>query len=369
MQSPNNTYSSAEIDDFSSVFMRSSSVDQLSAMQMLDEDAVRPANNDIVLERALDENKNLSSIISQIRDEGSARLPAKKTVRRTSRNTYKKPAARAAQIVPASQPKPQPLPVIEEDVEMATFLKNEENTQVNRKAQWLPFVLSLALTVTLVMGFNLYQLNEQANEMEVALISYEEQIDELVDNQEQSEKSLNKVSNINKDLTDLKQELLVIKSDFVTYDNKLAQSIVTSDEPQQKEIATVKQNVSELEQTLANTRSEMTAIKAAMEEVKGTLLVKAVPEPEQANQAVKETVKTTGWVVNLVSVSTMDQAQKAVEKLEKSGIVPGIKEANVNGARVYRLFVEGFPTRDEAMLFISLAKKQYGFDGGWVWQA
>lgn len=372
MQSKHNTYSSADMDDFSSIFMRSSSIDQLSAMEMLDEEAIRPAMNDIAHERAVSENRNLSNIISQIRDDGSARPKPKKTVRGNSKNTYKKAVTRPVPIEQVQQPKPQPLPVIEEDIEMAAFLKTEENVQTDRRRLWLPFALSLALSVTVVMGFNLYQLNEQSNEMKVALLSYEEQIDELTDNQEESSDALNKVSTLNKDLTDLKQELLVIKSDYETYDTRLAQSMVTGEEPQQQEIASVKQNVSELEENLASTRNEMTAIKAAMDEVKGTMLVKAEPEPVKLesvkSEPVEQAVKTTGWVVNLASVSTMEQAQIGVAQLEKSGIVPGIQEAEVNGAKVYRLFVQGFPTRDEAMLFIALARKQYGFEGGWAWQ-
>ena len=80
------------------------------------------------------------------------------------------------------------------------------------------------------MGFNLYQLNDQAIDMRATLESYEEQIDKLSSTQKKSSDTLINVSRMKKELIGLRQQ------------------------------------VSELENGLASTRDEMTAIRAVKEE-------------------------------------------------------------------------------------------------------
>lgn len=78
MYARDNTYSSADQADFSSVFMRATTAEQLSALQMLDENAVRSIKNGDMQQGKPGENRNLSSIITQIQDEGAAKPPVKK---------------------------------------------------------------------------------------------------------------------------------------------------------------------------------------------------------------------------------------------------------------------------------------------------
>lgn len=374
MYSRDKTYSSTDLDDFSSVFMHANSTEQVSAMQMLDQDTTVPASHNANYEQSLNENQNLSNIISHIRDQGSAKLHANKTAPR-SRDTVQRIPAKPVEKTAHYHQAIQPDPVSNEEVEMPA-VKSTENNQV-KKGHWLPLVLSLALAVTAVMGFNLYQLNEQANEMKATLITYEDQIDDLSYTQEKSSSTLVKVSTINEELAGLKQELQAIKTDYAS---KMVQRSSTTQEPQEKAIANVKQEVSDLENSLVSTLIEMTAMKQTMNEVKKALVEKeeaiAITETAQTEgQASKkemtknDAATASGWVVNLASLSSKEQALIGVSMLEKSGLAPIVQQVKVNGETVYRLIVEGFSTRDEAMLFISEAKKQYGFEGGWVWQA
>lgn len=228
----------------------------------------------------------------------------------------------------------------------------------------MPLLLALVLAVAAVMGYNLYRLNNQAVELNATLISYEEQLDEKNAVQDQSIDALGAISTMKQELAAIQQTLSAIKADYAEFGNKLIQTEIKAREPQKKEIATVKQNVTELESGLANTRNEMTAIREAIEQVKDKLTVSANPAVPDAKPVM--TQPATGWVVNLASLSSAEQAQIGVSMLEKSGKSPVIQETMVNGEKVYRLSVEGFSTRIEAMQFINKAKQQYGFDGGWV---
>ena len=52
--------------------------------------------------------------------------------------------------------------------------------------------------------------------------------------------------------------------------------------------------------------------------------------------------------------------------MKKSGLSPKVAKAEVKGTNVYRLSVDGFPTRADALGFIRQAEKKYGLKGGWV---
>ncbi|NNE64321.1 MAG: SPOR domain-containing protein [Gammaproteobacteria bacterium] len=311
--------------------------DQDSAMQMLDDDIVDPSLNGLMHDPALTENKNLSSIITHIRDDGAARLRHKKTARVANRkqqqhikNVAAKQNHRLRQQTPSKpeqkrniHPALQSYRSIHEDKPVVQTAV--ENKSQREQGRWQPFLLSLAIAVTAVMGFNLYQLNDQAIDMRATLESYEAQIDKLSSTQKKSSDTLINVSRMNKELIGLKQEVGV------------------------------------LENGLASTRDEMTAIRAVKEEVKEVKGAKAV-------KTTPGRLTGGGWVVNLASLSSEQKARAGAAVLEKSGIQADVIPAIVNGTMLYRLSVKGFSSRADAMQFVNKARQQYGFDGGWVWQ-
>ena len=341
MYSRNNSYSAEEGVDFSSVFMRASNsdramADQVSAMQMLDDDIADPGTVEVRHDPALTENKNLSSIITHIRDDGAARLLHKKSSRVANREKQQR-----LQNVAAKQsrghlqlglskpeqklhrhPTPQSYESIHEDT--PAVQRDEENITQPEQGRWQPFLLSLAIAVTAVMGFNLYLLNDQAIDMRATLESYQAQIDELGSTQKKSSDTLIDVSDMNKELDGLRQE------------------------------------VGELENSLASARDEMTAIRAAVtEEVNRATAAKNAPEPLAGG----------GWVVNLASFSSEQKARAGAAVFEESGIQADVIPTIVNGTMIYRLSVKDFSSRADAMQFVNKARLQYGFDGGWVWQS
>ena len=95
-------------------------------------------------------------------------------------------------------------------------------------------------------------------------------------------------------------------------------------------------------------------------------LSNATAKSSLAAASQNNSITTSQWGVNLASLSSKEQVQIGLSMLEKSGKVPVVQEIVVNGATIYRLSVEGFATRKEALQFVSTAKKKFGFEGGWV---
>lgn len=387
MYSRDNAYSSEEGMDFASVFTRASTPDRAVAgrdpdRHMLEDDIVDPGMNAVRHDSALIENKNLNSIIAHIRDHGAARPQPKKSARaadREQQQRLKKLASKQKhgfrqQALSQPEQKPNGHPAVQSytsfDEGQPVTQTDMENFTLREQGRWQPFLLSLAIAVTAVMGFNLYLLNDQAIDMRATLESYEAQIDELSATQQKSSDTLINVSEINKALTGLKHE------------------------------------VSELETGLASTRDEMTAARAVMDEVKGAIAKKTMGEAEGAitvkttdeadgaiavktmdeaegAMAVKSmgeatramAVKTTtepltgdSWVVNLASLSSEQKARAGAVALEESGIQADVIPIIVNATMLYRLSVKGFASRADAMQFAYRARLQYGFEGAWVWQ-
>ena len=367
MYSRDNSYSTPDQADFSSVFMRATSAEQVSAMQMLDEEAVRAATNANTRELARNENRNLSSIIAQIQDEGSAVPQSKKVVRWKRKCTQQSAQTVRTKATSAQQKQTQPGPVAGNSFnqpDAPVFTSSTVNTasqnskkEIPAKRQSQSLFLLMAMTAVAVMGYYIYQLNDRADALMSVLDSYEEQIEDLSATQAKSSDTLLTVSSMEQTLADIRQELQAVKADYAEFDSKLVKNDVDAQLPKLMELVVVEQNVRELETTLASTRSEMIVMKPVTEDVRGVHEVKSEQTPHRG-----------GWVVNLASLSSMEQARIGATMLEKSGRVPVIQEIMVNGRTLYRLSVEGFTTRNEAVQFISEAKKQYGFEGGWVRQ-
>ena len=159
MYSRDNSYSSEQGVDFSSVLMRASTSDravagQASAMQMLDDDIVDPRINRVMHDPALTENKNLSSIITHIRDDGSARLRHKKSARVAKREKQQRVKNVASKqnhrLQQQTLSKPAQKRNIHPTLQSYTSIQEDRpvvQTEVENKTQreqgrWQPFLLS-----------------------------------------------------------------------------------------------------------------------------------------------------------------------------------------------------------------------------------
>lgn len=372
--------------DFSSAFLRATSAEQIPAIQMFGDAADKSELSETFSPQRTRENRNLSSILSHIRDDGSTRPQLKKTV---AKNKKIRPARTAAAddvatvMSPAVQVRPlkqhkqacsNPYERAAGD-DMKAFQNSDESMQpVQKPRQWLPLVLSLAVAVTAVTGFNLYRLNEQTNQMQAALNAYEEQVDELSLTQDESAGALLTVSGLSEELTGLKQQLQDLKSALADSNSKPVQNKVNVPQPKPQQQVQTKTQPPHDEQSLSqaqeaailNPEQDKQVNKVVAAGIETTAIKPVENKRKETERVQQDTVKSTTWVVNLASLSSKEQVQIGVSMLEKSGMVPVVEKAEVNGATVYRLSVEGFSSRKEARQFISKAKKQYGFDGGWL---
>lgn len=73
------------------------------------------------------------------------------------------------------------------------------------------------------------------------------------------------------------------------------------------------------------------------------------------------------FTVNLASFSDRGKAQSQLSKLHFQHYMPVIEEARVNNKKIYRLSVEGFSTREEASQYVQQARRKFGFKG-WIRQ-
>ncbi len=86
--------------------------------------------------------------------------------------------------------------------------------------------------------------------------------------------------------------------------------------------------------------------------------------------AVSETgdVRHSRWRVNLAALGSRQQARKALQRLHQVGVDAMIEETMKNDKKLYRVFVEGFDSKQAAGKFVNRAR-QYGFDKGWIRQS
>lgn len=68
-------------------------------------------------------------------------------------------------------------------------------------------------------------------------------------------------------------------------------------------------------------------------------------------------------VVNVASLSNEDKANKMIERLDAAGLSPLLEKVVVKGKQLYRISVKGFTDLDEAKLFIRNAPDKYGVKG------
>jgi len=360
MSSQQSAYTRNGLADFSSVLLQATTFEEPSVKHNSNKDfsKVRTQNHE---EYDPYNNRNLSSIITRIRDEGPAvsqlndGLPQHDNVH---------PGASAGVMQDPAQARPENKRSCENDQHVASEYSTSGDHERNKYAFqkkntiWQQLVLMLLVSVIAVMGFLLYQLKAQTDEMREALHLNEAQILLSSDVQMQSPSTgvVPRLASLNEALVELKEEIQVIKTDYQESDSRLAFNIPRELKPELMKIAATSENVSSLQNEFVRIQGEMREMGTAIEVIKNEI----IPE--------KTLVTANSWVVNLASLSSKDKAQVAFEKLRQSTASPVIREVIFNGKKMYRISAEGFSTPEEAAAFIAEAKEKYGFDGGWIKQ-
>lgn len=291
-------------------------------------------------------NHNLSSVLSQIQDNGPAY--AESMARQNTRNTP--PQNHANNNAMASNKADDDL-YGDDTVSLSSSGPQEKQqycatNAVTAKREISPGVwlqLLLLLISAALLASTLFKLDAQSNDIENSLSVYDENIDEKIQQSvdQLKIKSSSGSTEIYATLQSLQDELKLIKTDYSALDKKY--------------VALAASTTSEEGRLTASLQQEILSLKNELQVIKNTL--KTVDN--KITPASKTTV-SNGLIVTLASLSNKSKAEKIVQQLYAEGLVPSMKPAIVRGERVYRLSVSGFFNRDEAESFIRKADKKYG---------
>ena len=319
------------------------------------------------------DNKNISSVLSQIQDEGPAYADSQrqdKLINLRSDNSNKTSDKQNNETF--NNEKKQP------DLAAALMLKRMQNRDrdaydkgtvagLNKnKITWvqLPIILSVVLAIV----FFLFRLDARTDQLEVSLNAYGDDVLDSIDSYS-SELSPG-FSSIKKSLTEVKQGIELIKANTVSeseLDTPAVSKSLVSDQSKQPSIS---DNIGIMDDEILALKNEL---KIAKDKLNALTADKArAGNPGVGGKAAilagsdTTVISTTGWIVNLASFTNINKTEKALEPLYAAGLAPLIQEANVNGQRIYRLIIDGFASQADAKLFVRRANDEFGLQGGWV---
>lgn len=316
-------------------------------------------------------NKNISSVLSQIQDEGPAYADSHADSQRQD-NLINLRSDKSNKT-----PDRQNNEAFNNEIKQPGLAATLSNSMQNRdrdtydkatvaglkinKTTWIQ--LSLMLFIALAVAFFLFRLDARTDQLEVSLNSYGDDVLDSIDSYS-SELSPG-FRSIKKTLTEVKQELEHIKANSVSK-SKLESPIVS----EQSEQPSISDNIGIMDDEILALKNEL---KITQDKLKALNADKEMAGNPGVNRKVAVAagsdtteISTTGWVVNLASFTDIDKTEKALEPLYAAGLSPLIQQANVNGKRIYRLIIDGFVSQADAKLFVRRADDEFGLHGGWI---
>lgn len=323
-------------------------------------------------------NQNLSSVLSQIQDDGPAYagLPKRDNLINLPGNK-KKSYQDQQQFDSVKQGYSQPDPTVERQQ-----INNTASHAENRNAKQLPasataktmiWLLSALLMIVMsVAAFYLYRLDTRTDQL----------IQSLVIKQVKKNVLAADITTSNELFTDVKNNPEQVKEkNFTLVDNKEGSAVSVLSDSELTPLAKAKQSATDI----IFLKDEIVLLKSELAAANNKLVVKNnkivgekksneghkvshVQEKELILKPINNTV-ISGWVVNLASFTERDRASNVAEKILPTGFEPLIEVANVNGKKMFRLIVSGFNDRGDAEAFVDLAADIFGLKGGWIRKA
>lgn len=298
------------------------------------------------------DNSNLSSVLSQIQDDGPAYNESIKRDNLSSRNMNTDHNASADSTNQQNQRhNPDAIP----EGSSAQFSEKQRRiTNANNYRNWIQ--LSLIILIGIAAIYTFIKFDARTSDLEQALNVYDDDLQESIESQDES--ILPEINKINDVIKSVKKELQVIKTDYLALDKKYETAIEIAIEDalldKTASVTVEKNNVSHLENENMLLKKELAKLKNKLDALN-----------ENRSPATKTTANNT-LTVNLASLTNEEKAEKLVEKLSAAGLTPSIQSAVVNDQRVYRISVSGFADLDAAKLFLRTADKQYGMKDSWI---
>ena len=313
-------------------------------------------------------NKNISSVLSQIQDEGPAYSDSQRQdnlINLRSDKSNKTPDRQNNEAFNNEVKQPGLAATLR-----SNSMQNRDRDTYDKatvaglninKTTWIQ--LSLILFIALAIALFLFRLDARTDQLEVSLNSYGDDVLDSIDSYS-SELSPG-FRSIKKTLTEVKQELEHIKANSVSK-SKLESPIVS----EQSEQPSISDNIGIMDDEILALKNELKITQDKLKALNTDKTMAGNPGVNRkvavANGSDTTAISTTGWVVNLASFTNIDKTEKALEPLYAAGLSPLIQQANVNGKRIYRLIIDGFASQADAKLFVRRADDEFGLQGGWI---
>ncbi len=406
----------AQLNQFSAGAEKDDAEIFLAELLNISDDVVMVENKRPISQRRVDQvnglsrkaNRNISSIISSIRDEGSALETGENTSRIESRGAISTnnvmqfecmdveamdrertsfDAIMAAKGVKKKPSAERQSSVMSSGVSMDDTAIAELNTGV-KKQTWFKLnpalLFSYLLTAILLSGaaVMVYQFKSQSHELEKVLTLYKKSIDNKSVSATESEtlkvsKRLEKVSVKKAKVTSVLTPVVkTVKPDSRNEGNKrqkIAVLVSTQEGAELKQSARIIA-INTKSKPLLNkpSSSHPVKIKRLSENESKAVKKKTVEKMLKSSKSVlmvapalSQLSRPTIFAVNLASFSDKNKAIKQLKGLRSDGVGAVMKATLIYGKKVFRISVDGFPTRDKANTFILKIREKYGLEG-WV---
>jgi cell division septation protein DedD len=72
------------------------------------------------------------------------------------------------------------------------------------------------------------------------------------------------------------------------------------------------------------------------------------------------------WHINLAALTRQEEARELVDKLRHKGLNAAHRTAMVNGTRIWRVYLQGYPTRIAAQQYASQLDQHLGLHDYWI---
>lgn len=309
------------------------------------------------------ENRNISSIVSKIRDEGAAfgeeirtgkRKIKTNNIKKLSPHIEKKKEGRQKVARIKNQPEVRP----QERISVEGIApQNIKNSSVI-----LYSVIILALLLVSGSGFMFYQIQQQTRVIKRTLASYKKDVTDKQRNLDAARLVKINMIAVNQKLTHLSDELIHIKASYkdtsyknTSYKDSINQHIKVQSHNKLSGIDNHSDKKMASRQLATLTRQPVNKLVTE----RSSLRTVAPRIPVQQ--------KPVMYAINLVAFSDEKKAHRQLNQLKAAGLLPVLGEVHINGRKLYRLSLDGFSTRDEASRYASIIKQKYGFNG-WVQQ-
>lgn len=209
-------------------------------------------------------------------------------------------------------------------------------------------LLFIGLTSVVVGGLYLFDL--RAKDIEKSLVGYEEKLQQSITLQSES---------VPEDLTRINAQLQTLQNDLKQLTQNNSADTRKEEEMKSLQLAEEIEKSALLEKSITVLNEEIQTLKNNLKTANEKLEV-ANKKSLESKKLNEQTISKNSYSITLASLSNKTKAESIVKQLTDEGLKPAMKKIDLSGKPIYRLSVTGFSDRGAAESFIVKASKKYG---------